>query len=67
MRTEMSFIPESLLEKIRRLPPDKQEEVSQFVEFLLARGREEHRTPKTANDPFQRVWDNPEDAVYDEL
>ena len=59
-----------LLEKIRRLPPDKAAEVEDFIDFLSR--REEHRwlvraAAELSGDPFRRVWDNPDDAIYDQL
>jgi len=61
---------DELLEKIRSLPPDKAAEVEDFVDFLSR--REEHRrlvgtAVKLSEDAFQRVWDNPDDAIYDQL
>ncbi len=59
-----------LLEKIRSLPPDKAAEVEDFVDFLSR--REEHRrllraAARLSGDAFQRVWDNADDAIYDQL
>ncbi len=67
---QLSHDEETLIEKIRRLPSDKAVEVEDFVDFL--RRRDQNRTLTTAatrlSEPaFQRVWDNPEDAVYDQL
>ncbi|MCP4896162.1 MAG: DUF2281 domain-containing protein [bacterium] len=61
---------QDLIEKIRSLPPDKAVEVEDFVDFLHR--REDHRqladaTAKLSETSFQRVWDNPDDAVYDQL
>ena len=59
-----------LLEKIRRLPPDKAAEVEDFIDFLNR--REQHRrlvraAAELSGDAFHRVWDNPDDAIYDQL
>ena len=59
-----------LIEKIRRLPPDKAAEVEDFVDFLSR--REEYcqlvqTAARVSEDAFNRVWDNPDDAVYDQL
>lgn len=64
------FDEQSLIEKIRSLPPDKAVEVEDFVDFL--RRREERRqlvdaTTRLSEVVFQRIWDNPEDAIYDQL
>ena len=66
----MSSIPDSLVDKIQQLPPEKVEELQDFVDFLLARDRDASLTTaasRLSEDAFRRVWDNPEDAVYDEL
>lgn len=59
-----------LLEKIRALSPEKLTQVEDFVDFLAARD-EDHRLSQAAarmsEAAFARVWDNPEDAVYDAL
>lgn len=61
---------EALLEKIRALPPDKLIEVEDFVDFLAARDEDRRLSQAAARmseAAFARVWDNPEDAVYDAL
>lgn len=66
----MSSIPDSLVNKIQQLPPEKVDEVHDFVDFLLARDRDPSLTraaSRLSEAAFERVWDNPEDAVYDEL
>ena len=60
----------NLIEKIRILPPEKLVEVEDFVDFL--RQREEDRwlirgAAKLSEAAFQKVWDNPDDAAYDQL
>lgn len=59
---------QKLLEKIKRLPPDKAAEVEDFVDFLSQResGRELVRAAtRLSEDAFQKVWDNEDDADYD--
>lgn len=61
---------ETLLEKIQALPPERIEEVEDFVEFL--RGREQDRALTRAAaavsaPAFAAAWDNPEDEAYDAL
>jgi hypothetical protein len=61
---------QELLEKLHDLPPEKVAEVVDFIDFL--RSREDDRrlvraTAALSEHAFQEVWDNPEDAVYDEL
>lgn len=58
-----------LIEKIRALPPDKIAEVVDFVDFLVH--RDERLLVEAAlriSEPvFAAVWDNPDDAEYDQL
>lgn len=58
-----------LLRKIRNLPPDKVAEVEDFVDFLLERTQDRQlvAAAKLSEASFTRVWDNPEDANYDQL
>ena len=59
-----------LIHKLTDLSPEHFEEVNDFVDFLLMR---ERRQPDTAaiaqlSEPaLAKVWDNEEDAVYDQL
>ena len=58
-----------LIRKIRRLPPDQLAEVEDFVDFLEQ--REDRRLTQAASKlsekSFSKVWDNPDDAAYDQL
>jgi len=61
---------QTLLKKIRTLPPEKGIEVEDFVDFL--RGRLDDRrlvraAAKLSEDAFRKVWDNEDDAAYDKL
>jgi hypothetical protein len=60
---------ESLIEKIRSLPPERLSEVEDFVDFIAE--REERRlvqaATKMSEESFAEVWDNQEDAAYDHL
>jgi len=61
---------QELIEKIRSLAPERAAEVEDFVDFL--RHRTEDRglvraAAKFSEAAFRKVWDNPEDAVYDQL
>lgn len=61
---------QTLIEKIRSLPPEKVAEVEDFVDFLMLRNEERRLTAaatKLSEDAFRRVWDNPDDADYDRL
>ena len=60
----------TLFEKIRELPPDKVAEVEDFVDFLRHKQEERQLTTaaaKLSEDAFRKVWDNPNDADYDQL
>ena len=59
-----------LIQKIRGLPPDKLAEVEDFVDFI--RDRDQNRAllyagNKLAEAAFGKIWDNPEDEIYDQL
>lgn len=58
----------ALLEKLKQLPPQRQAQVEDFIDFL--RDREEARSRAAAAVAalaFAKVWENEEDAVYDKL
>lgn len=62
--------PQALIEKLKRLPPERVAEVEDFVDFL--RIRDEERTlaraaVRAAEPVFAKVWDNDDDAAYDKL
>ena len=60
----------TLIEKIRTLPPEKVAEVEDFVDFLRHRNEDDLLTQaaaKLSENAFQKVWDNPEDDDYDRL
>ena len=59
-----------LIEKILQLPPSRQAEVVDFVDFLRSREAERELTQaasQTAAASFSAVWDNDTDALYDKL
>jgi hypothetical protein len=61
---------ETLIQKIRNLPPELVAEVEDFVDFLTARDQDRHITQAAARvseAAFHAVWDNPDDAEYDRL
>lgn len=61
---------ESLIEKIRELPPERIDEIEDFIDFLAYR-EEDRRLVKAAaklsEGPLRKVWDNPDDAIFDKL
>jgi hypothetical protein len=65
-----SFAEKQLAEKIRALPADKQAEVEDFVDFLRLRDTERelvHASAALSQQAFEQVWNNSEDADYDQL
>ena len=61
---------QTLLEKLKALPPERAAEVEDFVDFLRARGDAHQFTrvaARAAEPAFKKVWDNPDDAAYDRL
>jgi ribosomal protein S1 len=67
-----SEIEKRLLEKIRNLPSEKVIEVKDFIDFLCDRQRDSSQNlvlaaTKLSEASFAKIWDNPEDAAYDDL
>jgi hypothetical protein len=65
-----SEIERIILEKIRMLPPDKIDEVGDFIDFISRKGRDSQLLQSAARmseNSFNKVWDNCEDDVYDRL
>ena len=58
-----------LMEKINALPPDKIAEVVDFVDFLAHKDDRllVQAAAKISEASFAAVWDNPDDAEYDNL
>ncbi len=59
-----------LLKKIMSLPPERIVEVEDFVDFLRSRVEEDALTQSVSalSEPrLNDIWDNPEDAAYDQL
>ena len=60
----------TLIEKLCILPLEKLVEVEDFVDFLQQREEDRRLTrsaAKLSEAAFQKVWDNPDDAEYDQL
>lgn len=60
----------TLLDKLDQLPPERQAEVEDFVDFLRTRDRDRSLTQAAAKESeasFRKVWDNTDDAAYDAL
>jgi hypothetical protein len=65
-----SIATERLIEKLKELPEDRLVEVEDFIDFL--RQRHDDRAlvsaaTGAAEPAFAAVWNNPDDAAYDEL
>ena len=61
---------QTLLEKIRSLPPEKAAEVEDFIDFLRERLSDRQlaqAATRLSEDTFAKVWDNEDDAEYDQL
>ena len=59
-----------LIEKIRKLPPERQAEVEDFVDFLNVRDEYRRLTriaARLSEDAFRQVWENDADSAYDQL
>ena len=66
----MTAAEQVLIDKIKRLPPQRMAEVEDFVDFLRSREDELHLThaaAKASEASFTQVWDNDEDAAYDRM
>ena len=60
---------EELIEKIKGLSPEKIAEVVDFVDFLAHRDDRllVQAASRISGPAFAKVWDNPDDAEYDNL
>lgn len=61
---------QSIIEKLRLLPPDRISEVEDFVDFLQARDLERNlvkQAGQTSEAVFTTIWDNADDSEYDRL
>ncbi|BAS56953.1 hypothetical protein [Leptolyngbya boryana] len=70
METSMTS-EQRLLVKLQQLSPEKIAEVENFIDFLSQREQENQQLTAIAtqlSEPvFQKIWDNPDDAEYDNL
>lgn len=61
---------EQVIDKIRTLPRERVAEVGDFVDFLRSREADLDLTDaatRVSERSFARVWENPDDAIYDQL
>ena len=62
--------PQSLIEKIKALPPERLDEVEDFVDFIVLRTRKRSlaRVAAASSEAvFAKIWSNPDDDAYDAL
>jgi len=56
--------------KLQYLSPERLAEVDDFIDFLQKRDQEKALNQDfaaAANAAFQKIWDNEDDAIYDNL
>ena len=61
---------QTLLEKLRELPPERLAEVEDFIDFLRQRAHDRQTSAdftRRSEEALRKVWDNAEDAAYDKL
>lgn len=61
---------QTIIEKLRELPPERVAEVEDFVDFLRSRDGKHSLTKaaaKLSEPALAKVWDNESDADYDRL
>ena len=61
---------DTLYKKIQNLPPERVAEVEDFVDFLAARDHDRalvYAATRLSEASFAEVWDNADDADYDQL
>ena len=61
---------EQILIKLKRLSPSRLAEVADFIDFIQQRDQErqlQQDYAKTSEAAFNKVWDNDDDTVYDNL
>jgi hypothetical protein len=66
------IVEQRLIEKIRKLSSTRIVEIEDFIDFLSQREERSDANLTFANSKlseaaFAKVWDNPEDAAYDDL
>ena len=68
--TDQQALIQQVLHKLQLLPPERLATVEDFIDFLYQKDQERELTQtalKTAEASLNRVWDNLEDADYDNL
>jgi hypothetical protein len=67
-----NLVEQRLIEKIRKLSSTKIIEIEDFIDFLYQRENRSDNAltlaaTQLSESTFAKVWDNPEDAAYDNL
>ncbi len=60
----------ALIDKIEALPAERIAEIEDFVDFIAARAQDRalvHAASAASTPTFAKIWDNPDDDVYDAL
>ena len=60
----------ALIEKIQTLPSEQFSAVEEFVDFIVGRAQDQalsRAASEASISCFSKVWNNPEDDVYDVL
>lgn len=58
----------TILDKLDKLSPERVAEVEDFVDFLQHKDQDQRlaqAATQIAEPSFKKVWDNPDDEVYD--
>ena len=61
---------QALIGKLESLPPERVNEVEDFIDFIKQRDQDRQLTQaarRLAEQSFANVWDNPDDAIYDQF
>ena len=61
---------EQIQEKLEHLAPERLAEVEDFIDFLSQRDQDKrlrHDYSHASEDVFNQIWDNDDDAAYDNL
>ncbi|MCP5014126.1 MAG: toxin-antitoxin system, antitoxin component, Xre family protein [Ketobacter sp.] len=59
-----------MLEKLEHLSPEQLAEVEDFIDFLNQRDQDKRLRQdfkQASEESFNKVWDNDDDAIYDNL
>ena len=60
----------ALIDKIQALPAERIAEIEDFVDFIAARTQDRtlaHAAAAASMPAFAKIWENPDDDVYDAL